>query len=60
MERALELLTEMEKEGGDCSPNVVTYTSVIQKLCDKGSVEGGIGYFGPNGSLWMCPKSHNG
>ncbi|KAH0987514.1 hypothetical protein GBA52_014691 [Prunus armeniaca] len=36
MERALELLTEMEKEGGDCSPNVVTYTSVIQKLCDKG------------------------
>lgn len=36
MERGLELLTEMEKEGGDCSPNVVTYTSVIQKLCEKG------------------------
>ncbi|KAL6284361.1 hypothetical protein ACE6H2_015290 [Prunus campanulata] len=39
MERALELLTEMEKVGGDCSPNVVTYTSVIQKLCDKGRLK---------------------
>ena len=36
MERALELLGEMEKEGGDCSPNVVTYTSVIQSFCEKG------------------------
>nr|POF19121.1 pentatricopeptide repeat-containing protein [Quercus suber] len=33
---ALELLGEMEKEGGDCSPNVVTYTSVIQSFCEKG------------------------
>lgn len=40
MERALELLGEMEKEGGDCTPNVVTYTLVIQNFCEKGrSVE---------------------
>ncbi|KAF5733625.1 pentatricopeptide repeat-containing protein [Tripterygium wilfordii] len=36
MDRALELLAQMEKEGGDCSPNVVTYTSVMQSFCEKG------------------------
>ncbi|PKI79510.1 hypothetical protein CRG98_000141 [Punica granatum] len=38
LERGLELLTEMEKGGGDCSPNVVTYTSVIQSFCNQGLV----------------------
>nr|POF27275.1 pentatricopeptide repeat-containing protein [Quercus suber] len=36
MERALELLGEMEKEVGNCSPHVVTYTSVMQSFCEKG------------------------
>ena len=35
MERALELLGEMEKEVGNCSPNVVTYTSVTQTFVRK-------------------------
>ncbi|KAA8515041.1 hypothetical protein F0562_018172 [Nyssa sinensis] len=36
VERALELLREMETECGDCNPNVVTYTSTIQSFCEKG------------------------
>lgn len=36
MERALGLLEEMEKGGGEVSPNVVAYTSVIQRFCEKG------------------------
>ena len=36
MERALGLLGEMEKEVGNCSPRVVTYTSVMQSFCEKG------------------------
>lgn len=36
VERALELLGEMEKEGGDCNPNILTYTSLVQGLCEKG------------------------
>ena len=36
MERALELLGEMEKEVGNCSPHVVTYTSVMQSFSEKG------------------------
>ncbi|KAF5935577.1 hypothetical protein HYC85_026706 [Camellia sinensis] len=35
LEKALELLLQMEKEGGDCSPNVISYTSVIQAFCEK-------------------------
>ncbi|XP_062119425.1 pentatricopeptide repeat-containing protein At5g47360-like [Humulus lupulus] len=35
MEKAIELLEEMEKEGGSCIPNVVTYTSVIKRFCEK-------------------------
>uniref|UniRef100_A0A7N2KNU4 Pentatricopeptide repeat-containing protein n=1 Tax=Quercus lobata TaxID=97700 RepID=A0A7N2KNU4_QUELO len=35
MKRALELLGEMEKEVGNCSPNVVTYTSVTQTFVRK-------------------------
>ncbi|KAK5843504.1 hypothetical protein PVK06_005961 [Gossypium arboreum] len=35
-EKALELLGEMEKAGGNCSPNVITYTSVIKSFCEKG------------------------
>lgn len=36
LDRSLELLAEMEKESGNCKPNVVTYTSLIQYLCEKG------------------------
>ncbi|KAG2264649.1 hypothetical protein Bca52824_071728 [Brassica carinata] len=41
MERALELLTEMEKEedGGFISPNAVTYTLVIQAFVEKKRVQ---------------------
>ncbi|KAK7846999.1 pentatricopeptide repeat-containing protein [Quercus suber] len=39
MERALELLGEIERGGGNCSPNVVTYTSVIQSFCEKGQTK---------------------
>lgn len=36
LDRSLELLAEMEEESGNCKPNVVTYTSLIQNLCEKG------------------------
>ncbi|XP_023746744.1 pentatricopeptide repeat-containing protein At5g47360 [Lactuca sativa] len=36
LERGLELLDEMEKKCGSCSPTVVTYTSIIQSFCEKG------------------------
>lgn len=35
-EKALELLCEMENGGNSCRPNVVTYTTVIQSLCEGG------------------------
>ncbi|XP_052210045.1 pentatricopeptide repeat-containing protein At5g47360 [Diospyros lotus] len=35
LEMAMEMLREMEDGGGVCSPNVVTYTSVIQSFCEK-------------------------
>ncbi|KAG8639508.1 hypothetical protein MANES_14G149022v8 [Manihot esculenta] len=31
-----ELLGEMEKEGGDCNPNILTYTSLVQGFCEMG------------------------
>ncbi|KAK2997169.1 hypothetical protein RJ639_025632 [Escallonia herrerae] len=37
-ERALEFLGELESEGGDYGPNVVTYASVIQSFCEKGTL----------------------
>ncbi|KAJ6308617.1 hypothetical protein OIU76_018240 [Salix suchowensis] len=36
VEKAFELLAEMEKEGEGCRPNVITYTSVIQSFCEQG------------------------
>ncbi|XP_031262866.1 pentatricopeptide repeat-containing protein At5g47360-like isoform X1 [Pistacia vera] len=42
MQKALELLGEMEKEGGNWSPNVITYTSVIQRFCERGMVMEGL------------------
>uniref|UniRef100_A0A169WU55 Pentacotripeptide-repeat region of PRORP domain-containing protein n=1 Tax=Daucus carota subsp. sativus TaxID=79200 RepID=A0A169WU55_DAUCS len=35
-DKALQLLGEMEKAGGDSKPNVITYTSVIQSYCENG------------------------
>lgn len=35
-EKLMELLEEMDKEGGNCAPNTVTYTSIIQSLCELG------------------------
>ncbi|KAL3499652.1 hypothetical protein ACH5RR_038745 [Cinchona calisaya] len=31
----MEMLGEMEKESGDSKTNLVTYTAVIQKFCEK-------------------------
>ncbi|KAJ0048535.1 hypothetical protein Pint_15814 [Pistacia integerrima] len=42
MQMTLELSGEMEKEVGDCSSNVVTYSSVIQSFCRKGRVMEGL------------------
>ncbi|XP_071731566.1 pentatricopeptide repeat-containing protein At5g47360-like [Rutidosis leptorrhynchoides] len=36
LEKGLELLEEMENEGGVCAPTVVTYTTMIQSFCEKG------------------------
>lgn len=36
MEKLMEVLEEMEKQGGTCGPNTVTYTSIIQRLCELG------------------------
>lgn len=36
LDKALQLLGEMEKEGGESKPNVITYTSVIQSYCEIG------------------------
>lgn len=36
LDRALELLREMEKDDGQCKPNAVTYTTVVQNFVEKG------------------------
>ncbi|KAK1422312.1 hypothetical protein QVD17_25337 [Tagetes erecta] len=36
LEKGLNLLQEMENEGGVCAPTVVTYTTMIRHFCDKG------------------------
>ncbi|KAA0032377.1 hypothetical protein IC582_010736 [Cucumis melo] len=36
MDKLMEMLEEMEKQGGTCRPNTVTYTSIIQSLCEQG------------------------
>lgn len=43
MEWALELLGDMEKEDGYCSPNVVTCTLVIRSFCEKGMIVEALG-----------------
>ncbi|XP_076895764.1 pentatricopeptide repeat-containing protein At5g47360-like [Bidens hawaiensis] len=35
LEKGLDLLQEMENEGGVCAPTVVTYTTVIRHFCEK-------------------------
>lgn len=42
LERAMELLAEMEKGSADTKPNLVTYTSVIQRFCEKGQSMDGL------------------
>ncbi|KAM0059968.1 putative tetratricopeptide-like helical domain superfamily [Helianthus debilis subsp. tardiflorus] len=36
LEKGLDLLQEMENQGGVCSPTVVTYTTMIRNFCEKG------------------------
>ncbi|KAL4584361.1 hypothetical protein LXL04_008961 [Taraxacum kok-saghyz] len=35
LEKGLNLLDEMNKKGGSCTPTVVTYTSMIRNFCEK-------------------------
>ncbi|KAI3713436.1 hypothetical protein L1987_72013 [Smallanthus sonchifolius] len=35
LEKGLNLLQEMENEGGVCAPTVVTYTTMIRSFCEK-------------------------
>ncbi|KAH9607118.1 hypothetical protein KSS87_005047 [Heliosperma pusillum] len=55
-ERALELLGEMEKEGGECAPSVITYTSVIQCLCERGKSSEAISVLDRMGSSKCSPN----
>ncbi|KAD2805987.1 hypothetical protein E3N88_39364 [Mikania micrantha] len=36
LEKGLNLLQEMENEGGACTPTAVTYTTMIRNFCEKG------------------------
>ncbi|KAJ0431261.1 putative tetratricopeptide-like helical domain superfamily [Helianthus annuus] len=36
LEKGLDLLQEMENQGGVCAPTVVTYTTMIRNFCEKG------------------------
>ncbi|KAI3812907.1 hypothetical protein L1987_17620 [Smallanthus sonchifolius] len=36
LEKGLNLLQEMENEGGVCAPTVVTYTTMIRSFCENG------------------------
>ncbi|XP_074269048.1 pentatricopeptide repeat-containing protein At5g47360 [Silene latifolia] len=55
-ERALELLAEMEKEGGECAPSVITYTSVIQCLCENGKSSEALSVLDRMGSSKCSPN----